>query len=64
MILLAIVLSVHLYRLHREDLRVKQEKKFADIAAQIWVASATYRNNPDRFKMFRDSLLGRKRDFG
>lgn len=57
MILGVVGLSFHLVRLHEADVRAKQEEKFASIAAQVWVASATYRNNPDQFESFRDSLL-------
>lgn len=50
-------LSFHLIRRHEATDRAKQEEKYANIAAQVWVASATYRNNPDQFRLFRDSLL-------
>jgi len=35
----------------------EQQQKYALVTAQVWVASATYRNNPDSFLSYRDSLL-------
>lgn len=56
-ILIAIVLSVHLLRLHEISAKAQLEKKYADVAARVWVGSATYRDNQDRFKQYRDSIL-------
>jgi hypothetical protein len=35
----------------------KEAEKFAHITAQIWVATARYNDNPERYRQFRDSLL-------
>ena len=35
----------------------EQQQKYALVTAQVWVASATYRDNPDSFLSYRDSLL-------
>jgi len=31
--------------------------RYASVTAQIWMGSAVYRNHPDQFLTFRDSLL-------
>lgn len=31
--------------------------RYASVTAQIWMASAVFRNHPDQFMAFRDSLL-------
>lgn len=35
----------------------KEADKYANITARIWLATARYSNNPERYHQFRDSLL-------
>ncbi len=58
--LVIIGLSIHLWNKRESDERARQERLYADVAAQVWVASATYRTNPERSRQFRDSLLASK----
>jgi len=47
----------HFYHQYQTTHQIQLEQKYAQITAQIWVASAQYRKEPERFKAFRDSLL-------
>jgi len=52
--------GIYYYIEWREAEAVRQAELHADITARVWMASAYYRNNPDLFHKFRDSLLARR----
>lgn len=35
----------------------KEAEKYAHITAQIWIATARFHDNPEKYRQFRDSLL-------
>lgn len=37
--------------------RLAEEDKVALVTAQVWIATAKYRNDPERYIEYRDSLL-------
>ncbi len=37
--------------------RQAEEDRLARVTAQVWIATAKYRDDPDRFLAYRDSLL-------
>lgn len=48
------------YRVYTSSQSEREERlrqPYALITAQVWVASAKFRNDPERFLRFRDSLL-------
>lgn len=48
------------YRFYDESARQAgsdQTARHAEVTAKIWLASAYYRNDPDRFVIYRDSVL-------
>ena len=51
------------YRLQKQN-RIEGQKAEADrisqVFAEVWVASGTYRDNPEKFIAYRDSLLAAK----
>ncbi|MBN1212648.1 MAG: hypothetical protein JXA92_08735 [candidate division Zixibacteria bacterium] len=51
------ILGYNYYDKITEAKRLLQDEQKALITAKVWVASAVYRENPDRFKTYRDSLL-------
>jgi hypothetical protein len=37
--------------------KLKKDKKYAEVTALVWVASAKYRHEPERFIEYRDSVM-------
>jgi hypothetical protein len=52
----AVYLYVHFTSL-RDDKETRLEQEYALVTAQIWVASARLRSQPEEFLRYRDSLL-------
>ena len=55
-----IIAALVLYRNYSQQQAAKQteiQHRYALATAQVWVASAKYRNDPDRYLQVRDSLL-------
>jgi hypothetical protein len=58
--LLAIILlwfAYSIYTQRRDDALDASDHKIARLSAQVWLASALYRENPEQYRLFRDSLL-------
>ena len=51
------ILGYNYYEKNTEEKRLRQDDQKALLTAHVWVASAVYRDNPDRFIAYRDSLL-------
>jgi hypothetical protein len=51
------VLGYHYYDKITAEKRLLQDERKALITAKVWVASAVYRDDPERFLAYRDSLL-------
>jgi len=51
------ILGYNYYDKITEEKRLLQEEQKALITAQVWVAGAVYREQPERFLAYRDSLL-------
>ena len=47
----------HFYSDNSEIKKTDDEEKYALLTAQVWVASAKYRNEPEKYLAYRDSLL-------
>jgi len=45
------------WRGYSEQRREREEDRLATVTARVWIASAEYRHDPDRFIQYRDSLL-------
>lgn len=45
------------YRKHQAEQEVQRENRIALATAQLWVASALLRHQPDEYLYYRDSLL-------
>jgi len=45
------------WQLHTDKKRNLEEQRIALVTAQVWVATATNRNDPERYLAYRDSLL-------
>ena len=45
------------YTIYQYDKVREEQNRYALITAQVWVASVKYRNEPDRYIEYRDSLL-------
>ena len=56
-IILAGWLFFHFYSGENETKKADDDQKYALLTAQVWVASAKYRSEPEKFKEYRDSLL-------
>jgi len=57
-VILLIALGIYFGNRHLNRQRFTDAgQKNALVTAQAWVATATYRNNPERYTEFRDSLL-------
>jgi hypothetical protein len=57
LLLAALVLGYLSYKSIITNRRIRQAQKHALVTAQVWVASARLRNEPQRFITYRDSLL-------
>lgn len=55
--LVALVLGYLSYKSIITIRQVRQARKHALVTAQVWVASARFRNEPQRYITYRDSLL-------
>jgi hypothetical protein len=55
--LAALVMAWPLYRKYRTARLSEEAELFSRITAEAWVASAKYRDAPDRFLLCRDSIL-------
>ncbi|MEW5994631.1 MAG: hypothetical protein AB1744_09565 [Candidatus Zixiibacteriota bacterium] len=53
----AIILAAWYIHRFRTDLRERQTQERARVTARVWVATALYSDNPERFLEYRDSLL-------
>jgi hypothetical protein len=42
---------------HHSAQRVLEEEQLAQVIAQVWVATALYRDDPERYLAYRDSVL-------
>jgi hypothetical protein len=59
-ILIIVVLIAAAYPIYhrlKSAHRLELAQKYALVTAQVWVATAEYRKDPDRFLAYRDSLL-------
>ncbi len=58
-LILALVIAVGGVVVHRYTVtrRVQGIQKRALVTAQVWIATARYRDNPERFLEYRDSVL-------
>ena len=56
-VIIAIVLGYYLIAEKKSNRIERMADQNALVTAQIWIASAKYRNEPDRFLSFRDSIL-------
>ena len=50
-------LGYTLYTDYSQQRRASYERSLALVTAQVWIASAKFRDDPQRFVAFRDSLL-------
>ncbi|MBU0984182.1 MAG: hypothetical protein KKA42_09955 [candidate division Zixibacteria bacterium] len=50
-------LGYNLFDTYHTKRQVAEEKRIALITAQTWIGTARYRNDPERFLTWRDSLL-------
>ena len=55
--LLVIVFGYLLYDRISAERQRQQAVRHAQVTAQVWVATAKFRREPDRFMAYRDSLL-------
>lgn len=56
-LLLVIVYGYFLYSRLTAERQYQQAAKRALVTAQVWIASARFRSEPERFLAYRDSLL-------
>jgi hypothetical protein len=52
-----LLLAYSMYQDHQASVLEETETKIASVTAHIWIASAKYRHNPDRYLEYRDSVL-------
>jgi hypothetical protein len=57
-IIILAVIAVFYYNRHKTDEAVEIRERCAQATAHIWLATADYRDDPDQFLDFRDSILG------
>ncbi|MCD6250392.1 MAG: hypothetical protein J7J98_08695 [candidate division Zixibacteria bacterium] len=50
-------LAYTLWDNHQFAQRALEEEQLAQVTAQVWVATALYRDDPERYLTYRDSLL-------
>lgn len=50
-------LSYTLWDQHKSAQRAMEEEQLVLVTAQVWVATALYRDDPERYLAYRDSLL-------
>lgn len=55
--LAVIVLGYQWWHDRRENTALEERMHLALVTAQVWIAAAEYRQEPDRFLVWRDSLL-------
>ena len=56
-IIAALLVAYWRYSDYRAAEKTAYEHKMALATAQVWIASATFRNDPDQFLQARDSIL-------
>ncbi|MFC1475193.1 hypothetical protein ACFLQG_00960 [Candidatus Zixiibacteriota bacterium] len=56
-IIIAVWLGYGFYDDYQEGKTSRTELKYAEVTALVWVASAKFRNEPDNYISYRDSLL-------
>jgi len=56
-LLLVIVLGYPIYKRTTAERQREQAAKHALATAQVWIASAKFRHDPERFTAYRDSVL-------
>ncbi len=61
LIIAGIAYAWYFFSIGREEQRKRQTDRYADVLAELWVGTAKYRQVPEQYNQFRDSLL-RARD--
>ncbi len=56
--LAVIALSYQWWHDRQENAALEERKRLAMVTARVWVGAADYRQDPDRYLSWRDSLLG------
>ena len=56
-IIAAVVLGVRYYREASVEHHIQEDREMARLTARVWLASAVFRERPDRYKAYRDSVL-------
>ena len=56
-IIIAVWFGYGFYNDYQEGKTVRNELKYAEVTALVWVASAKFRDDPDYYISYRDSLL-------
>lgn len=59
-IIILIILSILRYNKQKEIEFTHNTDNYALVTAQLWIATAQFRNEPERYLLFRDSLLTAK----
>jgi len=54
-------LGYHYGRAYVHEREAAEQDRMARLTARVWVATAIYRNEPDRYIQYRDSLLAVER---
>ncbi|MEA3297573.1 MAG: hypothetical protein U9R56_06890 [candidate division Zixibacteria bacterium] len=49
--------AYHLYDNYHSEKQAKQAEKYALVTANVWLATAAFHDDPERFIIYRDSLL-------
>lgn len=57
LLIVGIWFGYHLYSNYSAKKQARLDKDYALVTARVWVASAKYRDYPEQFIKFRDSLL-------
>ncbi len=56
-VIILIILSILWYNKQRKTEFAHNTDNYALITAQLWIATAQFRNEPEKYLLFRDSLL-------
>lgn len=56
-VIAAVVAGMFAWSPYMESRKKAAAERYAPVTAKVWVASALYRNDPDRFIVCRDSIL-------
>ena len=60
-LVVVIGLGYHYGRRYLEERGAAEQERIARVTAEVWVATALYRDNPDEYIRYRDSLLAAER---